>query len=54
MKGYIKKFEKCSKKKWDLTLPEYKSIIDGQHFILTYDSRLGTILAPVEIVDSLK
>lgn len=45
----IKIYKTISKKEWDKTPKDYKSIIDGVHYKMFFDPKMGTILAPVEI-----
>ena len=45
----IKIYKTISKKEWDKTPKDYKSVIDGVHYKMFFDPKMGTILAPVEI-----
>ena len=45
----IKIYKTISKKEWDKTPKDYKSIIDGVHYKMFFDPKMETILAPVEI-----
>ena len=38
-----------TKELWDKTPNDYKSMIDGQPYILEYDRYVGTCLSPVKI-----
>jgi hypothetical protein len=40
-----------TKKEWDKTHKDFKSIIDGIHYVMKYDNKTGTHLVPVKIVD---
>jgi hypothetical protein len=49
----IKFYKTISKKEWDKTHRDSKSIINGVHYKMFFDSKLGTILAPVQISEGL-
>jgi hypothetical protein len=49
----VKIYKTISKKEWDKTPADYKSVIDGIHYKMFNDPKMGTILAPVEISESL-
>jgi len=49
----VKIYKTISKKEWDRTPKDYKSVIDGVHYKMFNDPKMGTILAPVEISESL-
>jgi hypothetical protein len=40
---------KITKKEWEETPKDYKSIIDGVKHKLYLDDKLGTVLTPVEV-----
>ena len=37
-----------TKEEWDNEYPEYKTIIDGQPYVLELDHKYGTVLVPVK------
>ena len=49
----IKIYKTISKKEWDKTHRDSKSIINGVHYKMFNDPKLGTILAPVQISEGL-
>jgi hypothetical protein len=42
-----------SKKEWNKTHKDFKSIIDGIHYVMKYDNKTGTHLVPVNIEESI-
>lgn len=42
-----------SKKEWNKTHKDFKSIIDGIHYVMKYDNKTGTHLVPVNIEESV-
>lgn len=43
--------KKITSREWLRIGADYRSIINGQHYILEYDQQYGTCLVPVEIDD---
>lgn len=52
MKTNIKFHKTITKKEWDKTQKDSKTIIDGTHYMMFLDDDKGTILAPVEVTES--
>jgi len=44
----VKRFPKAE---WEQLSKDYKTIIDGQRYMLARDDERGTVLVPVEVVD---
>jgi hypothetical protein len=44
------KYKKITKKEWVKTHKDYKTIIEGVHYILMWENGKGTVLMPVEII----
>jgi len=40
-----------TKSQWDRIPDDYKTVIDGQRYVLKCDDERGTVLVPVEVVD---
>ncbi len=45
----FKIYKTITQKEWDKTHSDYKAIIKGQKYKMFCDSKLGTILAPVDV-----
>lgn len=43
---------KITSREWNRIGAEYRSVLDGQKYILVYDRQYGTCLEPVQIDDS--
>ena len=48
----VKYSKTITKAEWDKKPKDYKSIINGVHYMLTNDSKYGTVLAPVMVEGS--
>ena len=47
----MKYYKTISKKEWDSTHKDYKSIIDGEYYIMVLDREKGmSVLAPVKVI----
>lgn len=44
--------KKITSREWNRIGADYRSIIEGRHYVLEYDPQYGTCLAPVEIDDT--
>ena len=51
-KNEIKYYKTISKKDWDKAPKDYKSTIDGEHYMMFLDKKLGSILAPVKVEEA--
>lgn len=51
-KKEIKYYKTISKKDWDKASNDYKSVIDGEHYMMFLDDKLGSILAPVKVEEA--
>lgn len=51
-KKEIKYYKTVSKKDWEKAPKDYKSTIDGEHYMMFLDDKLGSILAPVKVEES--
>jgi len=51
-KKEIKYYKTISKKDWEKAPKDYKSTIDGEHYMMFLDDKLGSILAPVKVEEA--
>ena len=51
-KKEIKYYKTVSKKDWEKAPKDYKSTIDGEHYMMFLDDKLGSILAPVKVEEA--
>lgn len=51
-KNEIKYYKTVSKKDWEKAPKDYKSTIDGEHYMMFLDDKLGSILAPVKVEEA--
>ena len=51
-KNEIKYYKTISKKDWEKAPKDYKSTIDGEHYMMFLDDKLGSILAPVKVEEA--
>jgi len=51
-KKEIKYYKTVSKKDWEKAHKDYKSTIDGEHYMMFLDDKLGSILAPVKVEEA--
>lgn len=42
--------KQITKKEWNNKHKDYKTIIDGVHYVMMYDDKIGTHLIPVQII----
>lgn len=47
----VLKVDRMTKSQWDRIPDDYKTVIDGQRYVLKCDDERGTVLVPVEVVD---